>query len=73
MLNGIVDENVLNRILHCDCRNRKRSIRRFPKVPTISTQESFGETQGDTFSNDLDSSTSSPYDDNLLEGNYSFL
>ena len=48
-----------------------KSIGRNSHAPTASSQVLRGETHGkSTSSNDMDSSTSSPYNDNLLDGEY---
>ena len=56
--------------MHLDYRKRKKSITRDPQAPTVSGQEPCGEIiRESSSSTDLDSSTSIPYDDNLLDGN----
>ena len=56
--------------MNLDCRKRKKSITRNPQAPTMSGQEPCGEIiRGSSSLTDMDSSTSIPYDDNLLDGN----
>ena len=71
VVNAEYKKLMLNQIRYPGYRKRKKSTRRLPTVPTINDQEPCIETHRD--SPDLDSSTSSVYDDNLLDGNCLFL